>query len=58
MKMVGNLVTLSGSDVKVVGIGIDSMSVILSRGRVVRSEAGRSMGEQAIRTWRRWQFVV
>lgn len=56
--MVGNLVTLSGNDVKVVGSGIDSMSVILSRGRVVRREAGRSIGEQAIRTWRRWQFVV
>jgi hypothetical protein len=57
-KRVLNLVVLTGSSVKDVGSGADSIKVIFSRGRVARSEEGRSAGEHASIKWRRWVLVV
>jgi hypothetical protein len=57
-KMVENFVILRGKVVKGCGSGMDSIRVTLSRGRVERRVGGRSIGEQATRTCRRWQFDV
>jgi len=57
-KSVANCATFMGSAVMVIGIGSVSINVILSRGRVERRETGRSAGERARRTCRRWVLDV
>jgi hypothetical protein len=52
--MVASFVLLIGKEVSEVGRGEDSMNVSLSRGRVERSEEGKSVGEHATRRCRRW----
>jgi hypothetical protein len=56
--MVESFVTLIGNAVRAGGSGNVSMSVTLSRGRVLKSGKGRSMGEHATRMCRRWEFDV
>lgn len=57
MNRVGSFVTLRpGRAMRASGKGRVSTRVILSRGRVERRGTGRSVGEQATRTWRRWEF--
>jgi len=58
VKSVGNLVVLTGSSAIADGKGADSMSVILSRGRVERTLGGMSTGEQARSRCRRWELAV
>lgn len=53
-----SLVILIGNVVRDVGSGIDSISVTFSSGRFDRSDAGRSVGEQATMTWRRCTLEV
>jgi hypothetical protein len=57
-KTVANFVTLMGSAVSAGGSGNDSIKVTLSRGRLENIDEGRSTGEQATRTCRRWEFDV
>jgi hypothetical protein len=57
-KRVGNLTVLSEREEWLWGRGADSMRVMWGRGRVARSVGGMSLGWQAIRTWRRWVFIV
>lgn len=57
-KIVANCAILRGSDVIVTGIGKVSISEILSSGSVERSEVGRSVGESARTTWRRWTLEL
>jgi threonine aldolase len=57
-KRVWNFAVLIGRVVMDVGSGRDSISVSFSRGMAVRREAGRSTGEQATITCRRWVFEV
>lgn len=57
-KRLVNFVTLMGRVVRESGRGMDSTSVSFSRGRLERSEAGRSAGEHATMTWRRWTLDV
>jgi hypothetical protein len=56
--MVESFVTLIGNAVSAGGNGRDSINVTLSRGRVLKSGKGRSMGEHATRMCRRWEFDV
>lgn len=58
MKSVGNLAVLTGSSAMADGRGADSMSVILSRGRLERRVGGMSTGEQARSRCRRWELLV
>lgn len=53
-----NFASLIGRVVMFAGKGRDSIRVNFSRGMEVRSEAGRSTGEQATIACRRWVLVA